>query len=122
MEKCASLTQSHAVSRSDRRAQNIRRHTKRQILDKYGQPLDPKAVLEPGKEILVDGKPFTVPGERMTAAAAVASGDPVRGAAASAFTQKELDALAVLGIKPWEPKAREALEKLQRAEARAEAR
>ena len=103
-------------------AQVVHKHKKRRIQDKDGRPLDPQAMLQPGKEILVDGKPFTMPGERMTAAAAIASGDPVRGAAASAFTQKELDALACIGVKPWEPQAREALEKLLRAEARAEAR
>ena len=38
--------------------------------------------------------------QRMNAAASVKAGDPARAAAASAFTQKELDALAAKGFKP----------------------
>ena len=52
------------------------------------------------------------PVHRVTAASSVRMGDPVRAAAASAFTQRELDALAAQGIKPWDPEARAALEAL----------
>ena len=49
---------------------------------------------------------------RVTAASTIAGGDADRAAAASAFTQAELDALAARGIKPWDPEARAALKKL----------
>ena len=93
---------------------------RRVILDKDGKPLGPQTVLLPGTELLVDGKPYIVPGERVTAATSIAAGDPTRAAAAAAFTQNELDALAMMGVKPWDPVARDALEKLFRAEALAE--
>jgi hypothetical protein len=50
--------------------------------------------------------------DRVTAASAVASGDPQRGESASAFTQSELDTLAKHGIQPWDEAARAALKKL----------
>jgi hypothetical protein len=51
-------------------------------------------------------------GERVTAASSIRGGDPARAAAASAFTQAELDALS-RGIKPWDPQANAALKKLE---------
>ena len=51
-------------------------------------------------------------GSRVTAASAVASGAPLRGESASAFTQSELDTLALNGIQPWDEAARAALKKL----------
>jgi hypothetical protein len=104
------------------KGKQLRRPPKRVILDKDGKPLGPHTVLSPGAELLVDGRPYTVPGERVTAATSIAAGDSARGAAAAAFTQKELDALSSIGLKPWDPQARDALEKLLRAGARAEAR
>jgi hypothetical protein len=50
--------------------------------------------------------------ERVTAASSVRAGDP-RAAAASAFTQAELDVLAAHGIKPWDPEAQAALKRLE---------
>ena len=58
------------------------------------------------------GTRVPVRGERVTAASSIAAGDPTRGAAASAFTQLELDTLARAGIKPWDASARAALKKL----------
>lgn len=51
--------------------------------------------------------------ERVTAASSVLAGDSLRAAAASAFTQVELDTLASHGIKPWDPEARAALKKIE---------
>ena len=51
--------------------------------------------------------------QRVTAASAIRKGDPDRAAAASAFTQAELDALTAQGIMPWDAKAKEALRKLE---------
>ena len=45
-------------------------------------------------------------------AASILAGDPARAAAAAAFTQDELDALAEQNIKPWDPEARAALKVL----------
>ena len=52
-------------------------------------------------------------GERVTAASSVLAGDPSRAAAASAFTQLELDTLAAHGLKPWDPEAQAALTVLE---------
>lgn len=50
--------------------------------------------------------------QRVTATSSIRGGDPTRGAAASAFTQHELDQLAARGIQPWDPAAQEALKRL----------
>ena len=52
------------------------------------------------------------PAQRVTAASSILAGDPARAAAAAAFTQDELDALAEQNIKPWDPEARAALKVL----------
>ena len=86
----------------------------------FWDALEPKLI---GKEGFGTGEVRKVPrrpmdgvnvasAHRVTAATAVASGDPQRGAAASAFTQAELDIMTLHGIQPWDPQARDALKRL----------
>ena len=58
------------------------------------------------------------PSERVTAASSILAGDPTRAAAASAFTQAEIDMLQQQGMKPWDPEARAALAILEGSEVR----
>ena len=60
----------------------------------------------------IEVRPPLATAERVTARSSVLAGDPARAAAASAFTQEELDALAAAGIKPWDPAAQAALKRL----------
>ena len=57
-------------------------------------------------------QPGACKAERVTARASILAGDPARAAAATAFTQAELDALGAAGIKPWDPQAQAALKRL----------
>ena len=84
----------------------------------FWDALEPKLI---GKERFGAGEIRRVPrrqsdgvatASRVTAATAVAAGDPQKGAAASAFTQAELDTLTLHGIQPWDPQAQDALKRL----------
>ena len=93
----------------------------------FWDALEPKLIGQQGfgegrtKKIKLDanGKPMSPEDlavatsiARVTAASAVASGDPTKGAAAASFTQRELDLLAKCGINPWDPAAQAALKRL----------
>lgn len=65
-----------------------------------------------GRRVATQHSKASEPTQRVTAASSIHAGDPARAAAASAFTQTELDALAAQGIKPWGTEARAALKAL----------